>query len=205
MADGDGRVSGDVPVWRFLPTHEPGTYIDCAVSACSLRLSRETGGDAAGAARSRLRPGRHRPAAARVAVDPTRDLEPGDEIVVRGAGFEPGAYYSISLCAAPPEDPDDVYGCVSSGRGAGADRRRRRLRVEFEVPDLDEHGRTIDRPPPPVPAGGDVRRSSPVGDGQLCDGVAHRVLDPGRGLRGRASGRCAAPVPRRADPGHVPP
>ena len=43
LADADGRVSGDVPVWRFLPGPTPGSYIDCAVSACRLRVTAEVG------------------------------------------------------------------------------------------------------------------------------------------------------------------
>jgi hypothetical protein len=133
VADGDGHVSGDVPVWRFLPATSPGTYIDCAVSDCALRLSADAGFSPPPAHLS-FEPGGEGPTPPAVEVRPTDDLEPGQEIVVRGAGFEPGAYYSISLCAAPPDDPTNVYTCFGGDRqeqieGDGG------FAVLFEVPD----------------------------------------------------------------------
>ena len=90
LADADGRVSADVPVWRFLPGPTPASYVDCAVSACRLRVTAEVGYSPA-PADPRLRPRRRGAAAARRRGRPRpRTSQPGDEIVVRGAGLPAG-------------------------------------------------------------------------------------------------------------------
>ena len=137
VADPQGRVSGDVQVWRFLPTTEPGSYIDCAVSRCSLRLTSELDGLAPPPPVLGFAPGGTGPVPPAIAATPTRDLQPGDEIVVRGAGFAPGAYYSISLCAAPPGDPVNVFGCVSSDESQHQVDPDGGFAREVEVPDIE--------------------------------------------------------------------
>src|SRR3546814_7728032 len=80
-ADDDGEISGEVPVWRFLPGTEPGSYIDCAVSECSLRFSGTT---APAPARLAFEATDDAPQAPSLAVDPAEGLAPGDVVVVRG-------------------------------------------------------------------------------------------------------------------------
>jgi hypothetical protein len=171
LADQEGRVAGDVRLWRYLPTTEPGSYIDCAVSRCSLRVTSETSGLAPAPPVVRFAPGGTGPTAPAIAASPTRDLRRGEKIVVRGAGFQPGAYYSISLCATAPEDPADVYGCV------GPDGEQQQIdedggfAQEVEVPDLvgltGSGGATATTA---CAQGGCSPRPS-VGVGELCDGV----------------------------------
>ena len=95
--DGNGRLEGDVAVWRYLPGTELGTYVDCAVSRCSLRFDGET---APPTVPLGFAPGGDGPRPPVIAVDPTTGLAPGDEVTVRGAGFPPGAQGYVSLCAA---------------------------------------------------------------------------------------------------------
>ena len=170
VADDDGRISGDVQVWRFLPTEDPGSYIDCAVSRCSIRFSSDTGGTAPAPAAIDFAPGGPGPRPPAVAAAPTRDLEPGDEIVVRGAGFEPGAYYSISLCASPAGDPSGTYGCMSTdGEQAQIDDDGG-FAQEFEVPDPDE---LAEMTATTMCAGeGDCGESTAPSPVELCDGVS---------------------------------
>ncbi len=113
LADAGGRIRGDVAVWRFLPTADPGSYIDCAVSRCTLRFTSELAGRAPTPPVLQFRSGGAGPRPPAVAVTPDHDVQRGQEIVVRGAGFEPGAHYSISMCAGPPGSTTDVYACVS--------------------------------------------------------------------------------------------
>jgi hypothetical protein len=94
-SDGDGRVEGDVRVWRFLPGDQPGTYVDCAVSRCSLRLS---GSTAPATVPLHFRGDEPAPTAPSFGADRTTGLAPGDRVVIAGAGFAPGAQLLISLC-----------------------------------------------------------------------------------------------------------
>lgn len=134
----DGLLSGDVPVWRFLPGTEPGTYIDCAVSECTLRL---TTSDALAPAPAPLGfvGGGSGPIPPAVAVDPDTDLEVGQTVVVRGAGFNPASYVSINLCISDAEGV--LWGCLGGGDGeqplVGEDGT---FAIEFEVPDPTEFG-----------------------------------------------------------------
>ncbi|MFP5256203.1 MAG: neocarzinostatin apoprotein domain-containing protein [Acidimicrobiia bacterium] len=115
--DGAGHLEGDVPVWRFLPGGEPGTYVDCAVSRCSLRLS---GGTAPPTVPLRFRGDEPPPSPPAFGVEPSTALAPGDEVVVAGEGLPPGSELWLTLCATPltGELADQGYGtCTSSGDG----------------------------------------------------------------------------------------
>src|SRR3546814_14048083 len=112
--DEDGVVSGEVPVWRFLPGTEPGSYVDCAVGECSLRFSGTT---APAPVRLSFEATDDAPQAPSLAVDPAEGLAPGDVVVVRGQGFEPGAQLYVSLFASPPGDPANRFACRSSPSG----------------------------------------------------------------------------------------
>lgn len=114
-ADGEGRVEGEVPMWRFLPGSEPGTYIDCATSSCSLRvMSQHTSPPTVPLG---FESGGTGPVAPSLSITPTEGLAPGDEVVVRGAGFQPGSYFYVSLCGGPAGQPDLRYSCASSSQG----------------------------------------------------------------------------------------
>ena len=112
-ADAAGHLEGDIPVWRYLPGGEPGTYVDCAISRCSLRLS---GATAPPTVPLSFNPGGEGPEAPTLAVDPSDGLAPGDEVTVRGVGFAPGGQVWVSLCAKVVEGGDMMgYGtCASS-------------------------------------------------------------------------------------------
>lgn len=97
LVDGSGHAEGDVPVWRYLPGPEPSTYVDCAVSPCSLRLS---GDVAPPTVPLHFTPGGDGPAAPALSAAPTNGLAPGERISVQGTGFLPGSQVSLSLCAA---------------------------------------------------------------------------------------------------------
>ena len=142
LADPEGRVSADVPVWRFLAGPTPGSYIDCAVSTCRLRVSAETGYSPAPPILA-FAPGGPGPQPPGVAVSPTQDLEPGDEIVVRGAGFDPGSYFYVELCAAPADDPTSIVWCNGDGgdEQIGDDGG---FAILFEVPDPGDMGEVVD-------------------------------------------------------------
>ena len=112
--DQSGRIDGEVPVWRFLPGGEPGTYVDCAVSRCSLRLSGRT---APPTIPLRFRGDEPPPTAAAFGVAPSQDLSPGDEVVVAGEGFRPGDQIWVSLCAEPVSPEEQQYGGACTGLG----------------------------------------------------------------------------------------
>lgn len=138
QVDGSGRVEADVPVWQFLPGDEPGTYVDCAVSRCSLRFSGTT---APPTVPLRFVPGTP-PEPPAVAVEPSTDVAPGDVVQVRGTGFAPDIPIYVSLCGGT----EAIETCTSSLNeelwtdGAGA------FSVDFEIPvltvgrDVDEAG-----------------------------------------------------------------
>lgn len=113
--DQSGRVDAEVPVWRFLPGGEPGTYVDCAVSRCSLRLSGRT---APPTVPLSFRGDEPPPTAPAFGVEPSEGVAPGDEVVVAGEGFRPGDQIWVSLCAEPvaPEEQQQ-YGGACTGLG----------------------------------------------------------------------------------------
>lgn len=107
--DRDGRAEGDLAVWQYLPGEEPGTYVDCAVSRCSLRLSGRTAPPTVPLA---FVPG-DGPTAPSAVLEPSEALAVGDETVLRGAGFRPGAVLMLRLCAHRGESLDVGYvGCA---------------------------------------------------------------------------------------------
>lgn len=114
QVDGEGHAEGDVPVWRYLPGTELGTYVDCAVSRCSLRFDGET---APPTVPLGFTPGGDGPRPPVIAVDPSTGLAPEDEVSVRGAGFQPGGRGYVSLCAAEAgAPPGEFMTCVGGGQ-----------------------------------------------------------------------------------------
>lgn len=133
VVDASGRVSGEVPVWRYLPGGEAGTYVDCAVSRCSLRLHGET---APPTVPLHFSPGGDGPVAPTLAVDPSTGLAPGDEVVVRGAGFPEGMQLYLSLCAQLPGTPvGEFQTCGAQDGDAQRARRDGTFQVSFEIPE----------------------------------------------------------------------
>ena len=146
LADGDGRVSGDVPVWRFLPGPDPGLV---------RRLRGERVPPAGRPPRSATRPApadrsrfaarRRRPAAARRRGRP----HPGPRSPATrswcGGRLPAGhATSTCTLCAAPAERPEQ-RACACSGDGGDEhDRRRRRLRRPVRGARPWRHGRVVD-------------------------------------------------------------
>ena len=136
LVDRAGRLSGDVPVWRFLPG-EPGTYVDCALSECALRVQ-GSGETAPAPARLGFLGGGDGPRPPAVAVDPDTDLTSGDRVVVRGAGFEPRSHLSLGLCSGPAGTPGAPLGCTSWDDGRSRVGDDGTFALEFEIPDLDQ-------------------------------------------------------------------
>lgn len=94
----DGTVDGEVAVWRFLPGGEPGTYVDCAVSACSLRFS---GALAPPPVALGFAGTEDPPVAPVVQVAPAEGLRAGDLVEITGSGFA-GSAVVLSFCASQP-------------------------------------------------------------------------------------------------------
>lgn len=132
--DADGRVGVDLQVWRFLPGDQPGTYVDCAVSRCQLRLdgSRVPEPIVLGFAA-----GGPPPTGAAVSVEPSAGLAPGDAIRVAGAGFAPDTPVGLQLCATPPDDLTALLACVSVNGAEVTTDRDGSFSVEALVPAFD--------------------------------------------------------------------
>jgi hypothetical protein len=137
--DGDGHLEADVPVWRFLPSNEPGTYVDCAVSRCSLRLS---GDMAPPTVPLRFTLDDAKPASPALSVVPADGLAPGDKVVVRGKGFAPGGPLMVSMCARPAGG-DAAMGYLACGSANDSEVRAEddgTFALQLEVPDLGSLG-----------------------------------------------------------------
>jgi hypothetical protein len=130
--DDHGHLEGDVRAWRYLPGTEPGTYIDCAVSRCSLRFD---GATAPPTVPLRFTPGGEGPRPPVVAVDPSTGLAVGDEVLVRGAGFVPGSRGYLLLCAAPAGAGPGEYVTCAGGTEVAVDDEGA-FSTTFDVPDL---------------------------------------------------------------------
>jgi hypothetical protein len=136
-SDADGHIDAELPVWRFLPGMDPGTYIDCAISSCTLRLS--TGADIAPPpAALHFSGGGPGPVPPAVAVDPSANLAAGDTVVVRGVGFTAGSYLSISLCVTTADGAE--WGCFGSGSDQPRIDAEGTFAVEFEIPSTESMG-----------------------------------------------------------------
>lgn len=165
-SDSDGRIDAELPVWRFLPGMDPGTYIDCAVSSCSLRLS--TGSDTAPPPVAlSFAGGGAGPIPPALAVDPSTNLASGDTVVVRGVGFAPGSYLSISLCVTAADGIE--WGCLEGGGDQPRVDGDGTFAVEFDVPDPQSMGDVVATTvscaaPGPCPSGG--TNGPTCGDGQ---------------------------------------
>ena len=126
MVSSDGTIDGDVPVWRFLPGPEPGSYVDCAVSACTLRIDAERAPAPVPLAFSGIEAA---PTAPIVRVTPDANVRSGDVVVVEGTGIQGERVY-LSLCAYEPAEvasPEPGVGgfssqyCTSIGDTSGAE------------------------------------------------------------------------------------
>ena len=106
----DGRVSGDLQVWRYLPGPQPGTYVDCAISQCQLHLEGTSG---PAPITLGFTPGGDPPTGAAMAIDPADGLAPGDPVSITGAGFDAGATIGLSICASVPGDPPQIVTCAT--------------------------------------------------------------------------------------------
>jgi hypothetical protein len=134
--DGDGHLEGDVTVWRFLPGTEPGTYVDCAVSRCSLRIH---GDLAPPTVPLQFEGAEPPPTAPSLGVDPADGLAPGDEVLVRGAGFEPGARLMVMFCVGPAAQPEmGATGC--SGEDETQVAEDGTFTKTFEIPEMMSDG-----------------------------------------------------------------
>ena len=89
-------------------------------------------------------PGGPGPQPPAVAVSPTQDLEPGDEIVVRGAGFDPGSSSTRSRVRGTgrPTRPASSW-CSGDGGDEQIDDDGG-FAVLFEVPDPGDMGEVVD-------------------------------------------------------------
>ena len=140
VAGNDGRLEATFPVWRFLPGPEAGTYVDCAVSRCTLRVRGTT---APPTVRLRFADGSETPPAPTLQVEPATGLAEGDTVLVRGAGFRAGASLGVMACAVPPTDlvrvgysgPNQVgyYGCTQLSGGPTSADEEGRFAVEVEL------------------------------------------------------------------------
>jgi hypothetical protein len=134
--DWSGRAEGDVPVWQFLPGNEAGTYVDCAVSRCSLRLS---GSTAPPTVPLHFLPGTP-PVAPAVAVEPATGLAPGDVVIIRGAGFEPDSPLFINACGGRGGTIDEYESCSSTSSDEVRADESGAFTIEFEIPVLTAGG-----------------------------------------------------------------
>jgi hypothetical protein len=168
LVDGSGGFSVDVPVWRFLPGDaiEPGSYVDCAVSPCSLRVM---GQSTPPPVRLGFEAGGEGPLAPAIAVDPSTGLAVGDRMVVRGAGLVPDLALDVTLCVAPVGQPEMVFGCMGFDTGGirvGGDGT---FAVEVEVPPLDDWGGGM---APACDASGRCAPTTAAGGAAItCDGT----------------------------------
>lgn len=164
--DGDGRVDTEVTVYRFLPGSTPGTYVDCSISACSLRV---TGLAGPPPARLEFTADGQRPTPPAIAVDPTSALAPGDTVVVRGAGFQPGAEVHAAMCVAPPGAVDLRQACIGTDGDPFRVDDDGTFALEFELPDpADVYGDTATTVSC-GPDGGCVDPAAPTDSS--CDGI----------------------------------
>jgi len=137
--DGAGSFTIDVPVWRYLPGDgiQPDSYVDCALSRCSLRVM---GQSTPPPVPLSFLPGGEGPRAPAISVDPTDGVGVGDRILVRGAGLAPDLTVAINLCVAPVGQPEMVYGCMGFDTGGLRVDGDGGFAVEVEVPRLDDWG-----------------------------------------------------------------
>lgn len=168
--DPEGEVDADLTVYRFLPGPTPGSYIDCAISRCSLRVSGETSPPPV---HLEFTPTDEIPTPPAVAVHPSSGLAEGDRVVVRGAGFNPGDRFSVSLCAAPAGS-EDVRQMCTGGEGSG-DRvgDDGTFAIEWPLPGFGDGHEGFAVATTVACAGGPCDEPLPPGDlGEItCDGV----------------------------------
>jgi|GEM_PF-6021441 hypothetical protein len=184
-ADPDGSLDAEIPVWRFLAGGEPGTYVDCAISRCSLRLS---GSTAPPTVPLRFRGDEPPPSAPAFGVEPTEGVAPGDEVVLAGEGFRPGSEVWVMLCAEPAD------GDLGMGMGAC-------MGLDPPIEVGDDGAFTVARTLPEPPSYGGEETCDPSGgcrmeEGRpvICDGVQDRCSIRVEGEWGWTGGPVAPPI-----------
>lgn len=164
----DGRIDAKVHVYRFLPGPTPGSYIDCAISRCSIRVA---GSTAPPPVLLSFTDTDEVPTPPAVAVDPSTGLATGDRVVVRGAGFDPGAFFQVSLCAAPAGSDDLRQLCAGSGDGSQIDADGG-FAIEVELPGLGSMVEDQPGPSTTTSCAGGPCDGGGLPDGDVtCDGV----------------------------------
>lgn len=162
LVDADGRAEGDLRVWQYLPGAEPGTYVDCAVSRCSLRLRGQTAPPTVPLA---FLPGEG-PVAPNAVMEPADGVAVGDEVAVRGAGFRPGSQIGIALCAHRGDSLEEGYLGCAYGEGpqltVSVDGT---FAISYKIPEVRDDTRAMEcrteeecrtpQPGPPVQCGVD--------------------------------------------------
>lgn len=131
--DDRGTIDAELPVYRFLPSEEPGRYVDCAISDCRLRV---TGSTAPPPAPLVFFDDGTTPEPPAVDVDRTTGLRPGETVVVRGGGFEPGTSIYLSVCGALPGSADPRGLCSSADDSSVRADDDGSFAVEIEVPEM---------------------------------------------------------------------
>lgn len=167
--DPDGQIEADLAVYRFLPGPTPGSYVDCAISRCSLRISGQT---APPPVHLRFTRTDDAPIPPAVAVHPTSGLAEGDTVVVRGAGFDPGAWFSVSLCAAPAGSAEIRQTCTGNGEGEDRVGDDGTFALEWRLPSWSDGAEVGFSSATTVACAGDPCDDPPPVLGEVtCDGV----------------------------------
>ncbi len=131
-ADGDGRISVDIPAWRFLPGPQAGTYIDCAISRCVLVADPVRGSSPPPATLRFSREGQP-PVLPVIELYPATGVTFGQTALLRGAGFPPDALVDFSISDPDPPRPDVRIGADVAFPRVNDDGT---FALEFTIPDL---------------------------------------------------------------------
>ncbi|MSO87958.1 MAG: hypothetical protein EXQ71_10650 [Acidimicrobiia bacterium] len=131
-ADDDGRISVDIPAWRFLPGPQAGTYIDCAISRCVLVADPIPGSSSPPPATLLFSREGQPPVLPVIELYPATGVILGQTALLRGAGFPPDALVDFSISDAV------TFRNVGIGVDDGLTRVNAggTFALEFAIPDL---------------------------------------------------------------------